>query len=65
MKVTGIVRRLDDLGRVVIPAELRKELDIQAGDKLDMVAEGRSIILTPSEERCERRQSILLQPLGL
>ena len=32
MKATGIVRRIDDLGRVVIPREIRKSLNIREGD---------------------------------
>ena len=35
MKATGIVRRIDDLGRVVIPKELRRTLRIREGDPLD------------------------------
>lgn len=35
MKVTGIVRRIDDLGRVVIPKEIRRTLRIKEGEPLD------------------------------
>ena len=35
MKATGIVRRVDDLGRVVIPKEIRRTLRIREGDPLD------------------------------
>ena len=35
MKATGIVRRIDDLGRVVIPKEFRRTLRIREGDPLD------------------------------
>lgn len=36
MRATGIVRRIDDLGRVVIPKELRKMMEIQEGDPLEI-----------------------------
>ena len=36
MKATGIVRRIDDLGRVVIPKEIRRTMRIRAGDPLQM-----------------------------
>lgn len=36
MKATGIVRRIDDLGRVVIPKEIRRTLNIQEGDPLEV-----------------------------
>lgn len=36
MKATGIVRRIDDLGRVVIPKEIRRTMRIREGDPLEM-----------------------------
>lgn len=36
MKATGIIRRIDDLGRVVIPKEIRRSLRIQEGDPLEI-----------------------------
>lgn len=36
MKATGIVRRLDDLGRFVVPREIRRTLGIEAGDALEI-----------------------------
>ena len=36
MKATGIVRRIDDLGRVVIPKEIRRTMHIREGDTLQM-----------------------------
>lgn len=36
MRATGIVRRIDDLGRIVIPKEIRRELRIQEGDPLEI-----------------------------
>ena len=40
MKATGIVRRIDDLGRVVIPKEIRRNLRIREGDSLEIYTEG-------------------------
>ena len=37
MKATGIVRRIDDLGRVVIPKEIRRTLRIREGDPLELI----------------------------
>ena len=45
MKTTGIIRRIDDLGRIVIPKELRKTLRIKNGDSLEIFVEGDDIIL--------------------
>ncbi|MGX1195759.1 AbrB/MazE/SpoVT family DNA-binding domain-containing protein [Metabacillus sp. SLBN-84] len=45
MKSTGIVRKVDELGRIVIPMELRRSLDIQARDPLEMFVEDERIIL--------------------
>ena len=39
MKATGIVRRIDDLGRVVIPKEIRRTMRIREGDPLQMTLE--------------------------
>ncbi|SDC73577.1 AbrB/MazE/SpoVT family DNA-binding domain-containing protein [Shouchella lonarensis] len=45
MKSTGIVRKVDDLGRVVIPIELRRTLDIAEKDALEIYVEDDRIIL--------------------
>ena len=44
MKATGIIRRIDDLGRVVIPKEIRKNLRIKEGDNLEIFVENEEII---------------------
>ncbi len=44
MKATGIVRRIDDLGRVVIPREIRKTLYIRENDPLEIFVDDRSVI---------------------
>lgn len=49
MKATGIVRKLDSLGRVVIPKELRRRLDIEKGDALEIFIDQDQIILNKYE----------------
>lgn len=44
MKATGIVRRIDDLGRIVIPKEIRKAMHIKEGDPLEVFTEKDAII---------------------
>ena len=43
MRTTGIVRRIDDLGRVVIPKEIRRQLRIKEGDPLEIFLEGNKV----------------------
>lgn len=45
MKETGIVRRVDELGRVVLPMELRRTLHISTGDSLEFYVESDRIVL--------------------
>jgi len=54
MKSTGIVRKVDELGRVVLPIELRRGLGVQEKDPLEIYVEDDQIILKkykPSEEK--------------
>jgi transcriptional pleiotropic regulator of transition state genes len=44
---TGIVRKIDDLGRVVIPAEMRRTLGVSEGDELEILLEGDHIEIRP------------------
>ena len=46
MKATGIVRRIDDLGRIVIPKEIRRTMGIREGDPLEIFTEDNSIIFS-------------------
>ena len=46
MKATGIVRNVDELGRVVIPKEIRKKMEISNNDPVEIYVEGDKIILT-------------------
>ncbi len=52
MKSTGIVRSIDELGRIVLPMELRKTMDINSRDKLEIYVEGSNVILTKHQESC-------------
>lgn len=52
MKSTGIVRRIDELGRVVIPKELRRTMGIAEKDALEIYTEGDAIVLKKYEACC-------------
>ena len=52
MKTTGIVRQMDSLGRIVLPIELRRPLDIAQKDSLEIYVEGNQIILKKYEPTC-------------
>lgn len=52
MKSTGIVRKVDELGRVVIPIELRRTLNIDVKDALEIFMESDTIILKKYEPAC-------------
>ncbi|MBR3152039.1 MAG: AbrB/MazE/SpoVT family DNA-binding domain-containing protein [Clostridia bacterium] len=49
---TGIVRRVDELGRIVIPIEMRNSLNISQKDPVEISMDGSSIILRKYENRC-------------
>ena len=48
-KYTGLSRKVDELGRVVLPIELRRNLDIEPGDPLDISVEDNKIVLQKHE----------------
>lgn len=52
MKSTGIVRKVDELGRIVLPIELRRTLDIAEKDSLEIYMDGASIILKKYQPAC-------------
>ena len=52
MKSLGIVRKIDELGRFVLPIELRRTLDIAIGDPLEVFTEGSSIVLKKYQPAC-------------
>ncbi len=52
MKTTGIQRKIDGLGRVVIPMEIRNKLNISQNDPLEIHVEGTSIVIRKDEPTC-------------
>lgn len=52
MKSTGIVRKVDELGRIVLPIELRRTLDIAEKDSLEIYVDNGSIILRKYQPAC-------------
>lgn len=52
MKSTGIVRKVDELGRIVLPIEMRRTLDIAEKDALEIYVDGDSIILRKHQAEC-------------
>jgi len=62
MKSTGIVRKVDELGRVVIPIEIRNQFNIAEKDPIEIYVDGSSIVLKKFEENCifcENTQELL------
>jgi len=52
MKATGVIRRIDELGRVVIPIEIRTQFGITEKDPMEIFVDGSSIILKKYEPNC-------------
>ncbi len=52
MKSTGIIRRIDELGRIVIPKEIRKKLEINIKDPMEIYVAGHEIVLKKVENTC-------------
>lgn len=52
MKSTGIVRRVDELGRIVLPVELRRTLSIAEKDSLEIYVDGSNIMLKKYQPAC-------------
>lgn len=52
MKSTGIVRRMDELGRIVLPAEIRKHLNLSQKDPIEIYVNGESIVLKKYSPAC-------------
>ena len=54
MKATGIIRRIDDLGRVVIPKELRRVFNIREGDALEIFTTDDGIVFAPYDDQVDK-----------
>ena len=52
MKATGIVRNIDELGRIVVPKEMRTKMNIACGDALEIYVEDDKIVLTKFTPNC-------------
>lgn len=62
MKSTGVVRKVDELGRIVVPIEIRRVLNIAVKDNLEIYVEGDLIILKkyhPACIFCEEAQNVI------
>ena len=62
MKSTGIVRNIDQLGRVVLPMELRKLLDLKVQDPVEIFTQGNDVVIRkyrPSCVFCNRNDQIV------
>lgn len=49
MKATGIVRRVDDLGRIVIPKEIRRNIGVQEGTPMELFTDGNKLVIQKYE----------------
>ena len=52
MKSTGIVRKVDELGRIVLPIELRRTMNIEVKDALEIYVDGDQIVLKKYQPAC-------------
>jgi transcriptional pleiotropic regulator of transition state genes len=52
MKSTGVVRKIDELGRIVLPSELRRVFGIREGEELEISVEGERVILQKRGDLC-------------
>ena len=52
MKATGIIRKVDELGRIVLPIEIRRTMDIVERDEIEIFMDGDQIILQKFQPSC-------------
>jgi transcriptional pleiotropic regulator of transition state genes len=63
MKATGIIRNIDELGRIVIPKEIRKKMDIKSNQPIEIYVDDNKIILckySPSCILCDGTENVTL-----
>lgn len=71
MKTTGIIRKIDELGRIVIPKEMRSVYDIKEGDPMEIFVDGDAIALkkydgmTPHIDLLNRLKQNISQDAGM
>ena len=67
MKATGIVRRIDDLGRVVIPKEIRRSMGVTEGDALELYVdtESNGLVLVPYHSEASSKLKGIAENLSL
>ena len=65
MKATGVVRRIDDLGRIVIPKEIRRTLRIKEGDPLEIFTEKDGDIILLHEKNILQLENLLTLQLNM
>ena len=58
MKATGIIRRVDDLGRIVIPKEIRRTLGVTDGTPMELFTEGKKLIIQKYIPELDFKQSV-------
>jgi len=63
MKATGVVRRIDDLGRIVIPKEIRRNLRIREGDSLEIYTDSNDAIILKKYSHIENVNNCITQYL--
>ena len=52
MEIKSRTKQIDELGRLVVPKDIRKKLDIAAGDEVELYTEGDSVIIKKALTRC-------------
>ncbi len=59
-----MVTKISTKGQVVLPSHIRRRFGLEAGDPLEVKAEGDSIVLTPQKKRPRRKAKIIIDPVS-